>query len=155
MPSSGPESKAGPGVPPAFQVLNEIGIISQLSSNLLTRVLPDGLSMAQFTVLNHFVRLGDGSNIVELARAFQVSKPSMGETVARLAEKQFVTIRPDPDDGRSKRIYLTDAGRSARERSIQAIGPDLAKLTDALGVAMLQDLIEPLTRLRQWLDRNR
>jgi hypothetical protein len=42
--------------PLAFRVFNEIGIIEQLSRNLFERVLPDGLTLPQFTVLNHFVR---------------------------------------------------------------------------------------------------
>ena len=41
-----------------FQMFNEIGIISQLSSNRLERVLPEGMSIAQFSLLNHLVRLG-------------------------------------------------------------------------------------------------
>ena len=41
-----------------FKFFNEIGIIAQLSGNKLERVLPEGMSLAQFTVLNHFCRLG-------------------------------------------------------------------------------------------------
>ena len=43
-----------------FQLFNEIGIIAQLSGNRFQRVLPQGLTVAQFSLLNHCVRLGDG-----------------------------------------------------------------------------------------------
>lgn len=42
----------------AFRVLNEIGIISQLATTAFERAMPQGMTLAQFTVLNHFVRLG-------------------------------------------------------------------------------------------------
>ena len=42
--------------PLAFRVMNEIGIISQLGATLFERVMPDGMTLAQFTVLNRFVQ---------------------------------------------------------------------------------------------------
>ena len=41
----------------AYVFFNEIAIIDQLGRNRFERVLPDGLSMAGFSLLNHFVRL--------------------------------------------------------------------------------------------------
>jgi len=60
----------GPGPDPelVFAVLNEVGIIHQLSSSALLKVLPDGLQIAHFSVLNHMARLGDGWTPVRLAR---------------------------------------------------------------------------------------
>ena len=43
-----------------FRLFNEIGIIGQLSRTLLEARLPPGFVMAQFSVLNHLVRVGDG-----------------------------------------------------------------------------------------------
>ena len=39
-----------------FRFFNEIGIIEQLSRNAFERVMPGGMKLSQFTVLNHFVR---------------------------------------------------------------------------------------------------
>ncbi|KAA2236856.1 hypothetical protein [Salinarimonas soli] len=44
--------------PLAFRVFNEIGIVERLSRTMFDRVMPDGLALPQFVVLNHFVRLG-------------------------------------------------------------------------------------------------
>ncbi|MDX1269989.1 MAG: hypothetical protein R3311_21665, partial [Oceanisphaera sp.] len=43
-----------------FDLLNEVGIIAQLSRALLESRLGDGLTIHHFSALNHLVRLGDG-----------------------------------------------------------------------------------------------
>ena len=60
--------------PPLFRLLTEIGIIEQLARNQLERNLPDQLTMSQFVVLNHLVRLGGAWSPLRLAKAFQVTK---------------------------------------------------------------------------------
>lgn len=142
-------------VPVEFQVFNEIGIVEQLARNRFERVLPDGLSVAQFSVLNHFVRLGGTPSLVALARAFQVSKPAMGKLVRKLAEQGLVDVSADPDDARGKRVSITRAGIATHHAAIAALDPELARLRDALGTASFQALLPGLQRLRQWLDTHR
>lgn len=142
-------------IPDAFRVLNEIGIVQQLAAARFAAVLPHGMSVAQFAVLNHFARLGGERSVVALARAFQVTKPTMGELVQKLAAKGFLAVRPDPHDKRSKRVGLTAAGRAARDEAIAALGPDIAALERALGREFFAGLLGPLARLRAWLDENR
>ena len=50
-----------------FRLLTEIGIINQLAETAFERVLPHGLTRAQFTVLNHSVRMGDNRTPAQLA----------------------------------------------------------------------------------------
>ena len=141
--------------PPAFQLLNEIGIIAQLAGRRFEQVMPLDMSLAQFTALNHLVRMGDGRSLVRMASALQVTKASMGEVVRKLAEKNLVTITPDPEDGRGKRVYLTEAGRAAREAAIAALGPDMASMTATFGNAFFNDLVPKLAEFRRWLDAAR
>ncbi len=141
--------------PPVFQMLNEIGIIAQLAGRRFEQVMPLGLTLAQFTALNHLVRTGDGRSLVRMASALQVTKASMGEVVRKLAEKSLVTITPDPEDGRGKRVYLTDAGRAAREAAIAALGPDMITMTETFGEAFFTGLTPKLAAFRQWLDATR
>ncbi|MEQ9315924.1 MAG: MarR family transcriptional regulator, partial [Henriciella sp.] len=94
-----------------FRLFNEIGIISQLGSTAFERVLPHGLTQAQFTLLNHCVRLGDNKTPAYLAAAFQVTRGTLTSTLQRLEQKGFIRLAPDDQDGRSKRVLLTDAGR--------------------------------------------
>lgn len=141
--------------PPVFHVLNEIGIIAQLAGRRFEQVMPLEMSLAQFTALNHLVRMGDGRSLVRMASALQVTKASMGEVVRKLAEKNLVIITPDPEDRRGKRVYLTEAGRAARATAIAALGPDMAILTDSFGTAFFTDLLPKLAELRRWLDAAR
>lgn len=141
--------------PPAFRLFNEIGIIAQLANTQLERVLPHGLTLSQFGVLNHFVRLGGAPNLVELARAFQVTKGAMTNTVQRLVEKGFVTVAPDPADRRGKRVTLTRAGRKARDDAVTALRPQLEALAAVFPAAEIERTLPFLQRLRTFLDLHR
>jgi DNA-binding MarR family transcriptional regulator len=141
--------------PLAFQVLNEIGIVAQLAGNRMERLMPPGLSMAGFFVLNHFVRLGGERSPLALARAFQVSKGAMTNTVQRLEAAGWVSVSPDPKDGRAKRVAITEAGRAVREACVARLGPSLAEVETGVGQPRLEALLPELRRLRAWLDANR
>lgn len=138
-----------------FGVFLEIGIIEQLSRTLLEARLPDGLIAPHFAVLNHLTRVADGRTPVEMARAFQVPKTSMNHTVSVLESRGYVDVRPNPNDGRSKCVWLTEKGRSAREDIIVAMAPDIEMLAKGFDTSKLRDVLPVLTELRQFLDNLR
>lgn len=140
----------------AFETFNEIGIIAQLSGAAFERVLPDGLSLAGFAVLNHFVRLGrDAERPTQLARNFQVTKGAMTNTLQRLEAAGYVKVTPDPTDGRGKIARITRAGRHARDVSVALIAPILAEFLANFSAADLKRILPTLTRLRKMLDAAR
>ena len=141
--------------PPLFVLLNEIGIIDQLAQNRLERLLPDGLKVSHFVVLNHLVRLGDDRTPVQLARAFQVTKGAITNTLQRLEARGLVRVVPDPQDGRSKRVRLTAAGRRMREACVAATVPILALLDGEATLKEVADTLVVLRRIRARLDRAR
>lgn len=138
-------------------LLTEIGIIDQLVEARLSRLLPDGLSPAQYGVLNHFARLGPGheSAPAELAASFQVSRATMTGILSRLADKGLVSVTQDPRDGRRRVVRLTERGLAAREEALSLAGPDLARIADAFPERFARDLVGPLQTLRIWLDEDR
>ncbi|MCP4755137.1 MAG: MarR family transcriptional regulator [Proteobacteria bacterium] len=138
-----------------FQVFNEIGIINQLSTNIFTKALPDGLKISQFGVLNHFVRLGDGSTPFQLANAFQVTKGAMTNTLKRLLDKELINIKPDPEDGRSKRVFITKKGRTMRNKCIQSLVPNFNLLKESFTAQDFEKAIPFLQELREMLDEGR
>jgi DNA-binding MarR family transcriptional regulator len=138
-----------------FQTFNEIGIINQLSTTEFNKVMPHGLTNAQFSVLNHCVRLGDNKTPAKLADAFQVTRGTLTTTLKRLEAKAFITLVPDVMDGRSKRVFLTDKGRQANENAIAATDPLLAELIGNLPRSLLDALLPPLQELRVYLDDRR
>uniref|UniRef100_UPI0022EB4105 MarR family winged helix-turn-helix transcriptional regulator n=1 Tax=Falsiroseomonas oryzae TaxID=2766473 RepID=UPI0022EB4105 len=121
-----------PPDPPIFAVLNEISIIEHLARNRLERVLPEGLRASHFVVLNHLVRLGDGRSLARIARAVQVERPAMTNTIQRLEARGLVRVGPDPRDGRGKLVYLTEAGRAAREAAVAAATGAIAPIAGGI-----------------------
>lgn len=138
-----------------FRLFNEIGIIAQLSASRFQRVLPHDLTVAQFSLLNHCVRLGDGWTPARLAAAFQVTRGTMTSTLGRLELKGFIRIDPDTEDARSKRVFLTRSGRAAREEALKALTPDLADLPAGFTPAETAAILPALEKLRIWLDTHR
>lgn len=141
--------------PLAFRIFNEIGIIAQISGNMLERALPSELKLPHFLVLNHFVRLGEDSTPNQLARAFQISKGAMTNTLQRLESQGLISISPDASDGRVKRVTITPAGRQAREAGVAAVAPFIAEMHHVFDAEELSNLLPHLSRMRQWLGTQR
>jgi DNA-binding MarR family transcriptional regulator len=141
--------------PIAFEFFNEIGIIEQLARTAVERVLPRGITLSQFSVLNHFVRLGGERSPAGLANAFQVTRQTMTNTLQRLEALGFVAIAPDPQDGRGKLVRITPAGRAAREDAIARVGPLLQEIATVLAPQDLEALVPRLAQLRAYLDARR
>ncbi|MEM7321217.1 MAG: MarR family transcriptional regulator [Pseudomonadota bacterium] len=138
-----------------FQLFNEIGIIEQLSRTILESHMPDGLIAPHFSVLNHLIRVGDGSTPVAMARAFQVPKTSMTHTLSVLERRGLVDIKANPDDRRSKQVWLTDSGRVLRNDVIESLAPALGRAASDLGTEKLLSILPILTEMRIYLDTHR
>lgn len=138
-----------------FQLLNEIGIIQQLSTAEFNRRMPEGLHVSHFSVLNHLSRLGDGRTPVRIAAAFQVTKATMTNTLSKLSARGFIEIRSNPDDGRSKLVYLTPDGREFQKRALAAVGPVLDQINEKLDVDTILGILPKLQELREFLDVSR
>lgn len=138
-----------------FDVFNEIGIIEQLSRALLEARLPPGLIAPHFAVINHLTRLGDGRALVDIARAFQVPKTTMTHTIKGLEAHDLVEARPNPEDGRSKLVWLTAQGRSMRGQVIEDLGPDFVRLKRGFDSDRLHNILPVLRELRAFLDQDR
>lgn len=143
------------GDPILFTFFNEIGIIDQLARARLDRGLPDELRASHFIVLNHLVRMGDGKSPVALARAFQVTKGAITNTLQRLEARGLIALSADPDDGRGKRVTLTAAGRRMRDQSILQLWPAFADLAPVATAAEIEAVLPLLRRIREHLDRAR
>ncbi|MEO9818927.1 MAG: MarR family transcriptional regulator [Paracoccaceae bacterium] len=138
-----------------FAVMTEIGIIAQLSRTALESRLPDELIAPHFTVLNHLVRVRDGQTPMAMANAFQTPKTSMAYTLKILEKRGLIEMRPNPEDGRSKCVWLTDAGRALREDTIAKVGPDFAAVVQSFGLDRFVEMLPHLRAFRILLDENR
>jgi DNA-binding MarR family transcriptional regulator len=139
--------------PLAFEFFNEIGIIDQLVSTMLNSALPQGMTKAQFTVLNHFVRLDIAEKSpADLASAFQVRRPTITSTLARMESTGLVAIRVDPRDGRAKLVSITAAGRDMREKCISALATMIPMIEPIITDAEMQALLPKIRKVRIGLD---
>lgn len=138
-----------------FEIFNEIGIIDQLGRALLDSRLPGGLIAPHFAVLNHLVRVGDGSTPVQMARAFQVPKTSMTHTLSGLEQAGLVETRPNPEDRRSKQVWITGAGRALRTKVIGDLAPEFRAMAATFDGEKLFRILPVLTELRIFLDERR
>lgn len=138
-----------------FRFFNEVGIIEQLARARFERIMPDGMRLAHFSVLNHFVRLGGEQSPVSLANAFQVTKGAMTNTLQRLDAKGFIQIRPDPSDGRGKLVTISEAGIHAHHNAIAALAPLMENVAHEFGLEAFDEALPFLQKVRVFLDENR
>ncbi len=138
-----------------FQFFNEIGIIQQLSSTRLEAVLPQGLIQPHFSVLNHLVRVGDGRTPLQIARAFEVPKTSMTNTLSTLERHALIETKPNPKDARSKLVFITDKGRDVRESTIAQIAPVFATIFADYPSEKIGQVLPTLSEVRDILDKAR
>lgn len=138
-----------------FAFFTEVGILAQLSRALFEAQLPDGFTVSQFTVLNHLIRVRDGRTPMELARAFQVPKTSMTHSLAVLERHGLIEMRPNARDGRSKCVFITEAGRRFREAAIRQMEPRMAAIAARFPVGRIGEALPALADLRRVMDAMR
>lgn len=69
-------------------------------------------------VVFRFIR-PEGSRVVDLAEAAEMTKQSMAYLVQTLEQHDYVVVQPDPDDGRAKRVKLTARGEKVQRAALQ------------------------------------
>jgi DNA-binding MarR family transcriptional regulator len=74
------------------------------------------LSMREYDVLYTLSKCPEPVRISELNRHVLLSQPAVSRMVDRLAERGFIARQPDPADGRSVLLSLTEAGRAMQRQ---------------------------------------
>ena len=99
------------------------------------------VSMREYDVLYTLSKCRNPINISELNRHVLLSQPALSRLVDRLAGRGFVQRLPDPADGRSTRLALTDAGRAVQQRIGRQHARDVARaMTAGLNPGELKQL---------------
>ncbi|EDM73153.1 transcriptional regulator, putative [Roseobacter sp. AzwK-3b] len=136
----------------AVALFSEILTNDQLIRNRLSRVLPKGMEISHFSVLNHLARISDERSPAQLAKSFHVTRGAMTNTLNKLEWAGYVHIRPDWDDARRKMVSISPAGRQAREAAIAAITPMITEMVGELGEAKVRATLPVLRELRAKLE---
>lgn len=138
-----------------FQTFTEIGIIHQLSQAALKQALPDGMTNAQFDVLNHLSRRPGPHAPSQMASAFQLTKGAMTHTLGLLQKNGWVRIEGHPTDGRGKQVSITQNGTHAyvdAQIRIAGMTSELLKETQEIDMDALN---KSLAKIRIFMDAAR
>jgi DNA-binding MarR family transcriptional regulator len=136
----------------AVALFSEILTDEQLIRNRLGRVLPKGMEISHFSVLNHLARTGGERSPAQLAKSFHVTRGAMTNTLSKLEWAGYVHIRPDWDDARRKMIAISPAGRRARDSAIAAITPMITEVVRDVGEDKVRTTLPVLRELRTKLE---
>ncbi|PKQ10422.1 MAG: MarR family transcriptional regulator [Alphaproteobacteria bacterium HGW-Alphaproteobacteria-1] len=136
----------------AVALFSEILTNEQLIRSRLSRVLPKGMEISHFSVLNHLARLGDERSPAQLAKSFHVTRGAMTNTLSKLEWAGYIHIRPDWEDARRKMIAISPSGRQARDAAISAITPMVSDLIRDLGEDRVRASLPVLRELRSKLE---
>lgn len=136
----------------AAALFSELFMIDQMARTLLTKVLPKGMELSHFAVLNHLSHLKEERTPAQLARAFHVTRGAMTNTLSKLEWAGHVHIRPDWEDARQKFVSISPAGRQARDAALHALSPVMTAAVTAVGDEKARLALPVLRELRMTLE---
>lgn len=132
----------------AISLFSEVIAADQMIRNRLTRVLPKGMEISHFSVLNHLAWHDSERSPAQLAETFNVTRGAMTNTLAKLEWAGHIHIRPDWDDARRKMVAISPAGRKARDTALSAIAPLFSEMIEELGEDRVRATLPILRQLR-------
>jgi len=140
-------SESRPEAPPSVRPGPVAELLEHLSRRIYGACFSDGLKPAQWSALRYLQRANTSARtITAFARFHATTKSASSQTVRLLVRKGLVTMVPDTEDSRRKRLDLTDAGRAVLQRDpLQGVVTTLGAL-DARRVFAFTEVIDALIR---------
>ncbi len=136
----------------AVSLFSEILAVDQLARASVARVLPKGMELSHFSVLNHLAHTGVERSPAQLAKTFHLTRGAMTNTLHKLEWAGWVHIRPDWDDARRKMVAISPAGESARNAALAAIAPVIADVVRKVGEDKVRTALPVLREMRTKLN---
>ena len=135
----------------AISLFSEILTVDQLLRNRLAKVLPKGMELSHFAVLNQLASIGVERTPAQLAKSFHVTRGAITNTLAKLEMAGYIHIRPDWEDARSKLVSISPAGQQARSSALAMVSPLIVGLINDLGPEKVKQVLPTIRDLRQRL----
>jgi len=137
----------------AVTLFSEILVVDQLARNSVARVLPKGMELSHFSVLNHLAYSSDERTPAQLARTFHLTRGAMTNTLSKLEWAGWVHVRPDWEDARRKLVSISPSGVAARNAAVAAITPVIAKVVENVGAEKVGAVLPVLREMRLQLSK--
>lgn len=132
----------------AVSLFSEILVIEQLARTSVARVLPKGMELSHFSVLNHLAHSGAERSPAQLAKTFNLTRGAMTNTLQKLEWAGWVHIRPDWDDARRKMVAISPSGQAARNAALAMIAPLISDVVTAVGEDKVRTVLPVLREMR-------
>ena len=133
----------------AVSLFGEILALDQLVRNRLAKVLPKGMELSHFSVLNQLSHTKTERTPAQIAKSFRVTRGAITNTLNKLELSGYIHIRPDWDDARRKMVSISPAGIVARNNALTAVTPIINELVSEMGEERLKAIVPILRELRQ------
>ena len=138
----------------AIALFTEVMATDQLVRARLSKVLPKGMELSHFSVLNHLAWVVDERTPAQLAETFHLTRGAMTNTLSKLEWAGYVHIRPDWDDARRKFVAISPAGRQARDYAVGTVTPLINQMVEKVGSDQVRALLPVLRELRIQLGKD-
>ena len=133
----------------AVSLFGEILALDQLVRNRLAKVLPKGMELSHFSVLNQLSHTKTERTPAQIAKSFRVTRGAITNTLNKLEVSGYIHVRPDWDDARRKMVSISPAGIVARNNALTAVTPIINELVSEMGEERLKAIVPILRELRQ------
>ncbi|MCG3268467.1 MarR family transcriptional regulator [Loktanella sp. D2R18] len=132
----------------AVSLFSEILVVDQLARASVARVLPKGMELSHFSVLNQLAHAGVERTPAQLAKTFHLTRGAMTNTLNKLERAGWVHVRPDWDDARRKLVAISPAGQSARDAALDVIAPLIAEVVTTVGEEKVRSALPVMREMR-------
>ena len=136
----------------AISLFSEILTVDQLLRNRMAKILPKGMELSHFAVLNQLANINLERTPAQLAKSFHVTRGAMTNTLAKLEMAGYIHIRPDWEDARRKLVALSPSGQKARNSALASVSPVISALIEGLSTQRVKTVLPALRDLRQQLE---
>ena len=133
----------------AVSHFGEILSLDQLVRARLAKVLPKGMELSHFSVLNQLSHTKIERTPAQIAKSFRVTRGAITNTLSKLELSGYIHVRPDWDDARRKMVSISPAGIVARNNALAAVTPIINELISEMGEERLKAIVPILRDLRQ------
>ena len=136
----------------AVPLFGEILALDQLVRNRIAKVLPKGMELSHFSVLNQLSHTKIERTPAQIAKSFRVTRGAMTNTLNKLELSGYIHVRPDWEDARRKMVSISPAGMVARNNALAAVTPIIEDFARDIGEERLKAIVPILRELRQKLE---